>query len=226
MILLILSLFFQLSSSRFAIIAPKNVSIAEKTDITNFLDDKYNKLENTWNLKLNNKITIVIHSTTYEFMRATNAPMFISGIFINNKIHLQPINLLKKKKILYSTLSHELAHAVLNEYSKKGLPVWLNEAFALYFSNEIENLKKKRTLKFKRFSDFDKLLKNKKEDLNTIYYYLALTMQFFINTYSQDKISTLLKTFEKEYPDKTISTALNEPIEKIESSWRTYLLKY
>jgi hypothetical protein len=218
--------FLQAVPSQFNLIVPKNVSIAEKEDIINFIERKSRILEEEWNLKLKDKIKIISYPSVYEFMRNAKASKSNSGIFIENVIHLQPIDLLKRKSLLYPALSHELAHASLYRYSREGLPFWLNESFAIYFSNEISKLKKTKSLKLNHFKDLDRMLKNSKGDLTNIYFYLGLTMQFFINTYSHEKIILLLHSFNKNDPDEVISETLKESIGAIENKWISYLSKF
>jgi hypothetical protein len=217
---------FQFSSSHFIINAPKDVSTSDLENITSYLESKYSELENNWGLKRDSKINIIIFPSVYDYIKTTHSSKEIGGLYYNGKIYLQPISVLSRRRILNSILSHELAHAFLDGYLKSGLPIWLNESFAICFADEISRFKKSGNLKLNHLSDLDRLLKVENKKKSDVYFYLGLTMQFFIKTYSQEKVALLLKSFKGDNPNKVIASVFNEPMEQIERKWRECLGKF
>jgi hypothetical protein len=228
MLILSIWLFFitQFNSPHFIIEHPHNISTTDRDVIIGYLENKYSELENNWGLKVTDKIKINISPTVYDFVKKTHYSKEIGGLYYNGKIYLQPIPVLKRRGVLNSILSHELAHAFLNEYSKNGLPIWLNESFAVYFSNDISRLAKIGHLSLKHFDDLERLLKTENKRKNDVYFYLGLTMQFFIDTYQQQKVALLLRSYNGINREKVFPSVLDEPVEQIEIKWKKYLERF
>jgi stage II sporulation protein D len=82
------------------------------------------------------RIEVVLHKTTQDFAAATGQPAFAAGATRGNRIQLQPPAVLKRRRILDATLSHEYAHAVINALGGERCPRWLVEGLAIRFSGE------------------------------------------------------------------------------------------
>jgi hypothetical protein len=213
----------QFFSSHFIISYPNNIQINKIEIIAEYLENKYNVLANSWKMRKENKIEVIFYSTTYDFLKYTNSQVGLSGKYAGGKMHLQPITLMEKKKILYPTLSHELAHAFLDEYSKNGLPKWLNESFAVYFSDALPRYEPEKKLRLNHFEDLDTYLS--KDDLktkNTVYFYLGLTMQFFMFTFPKVEIVKFLKSFQPGGEDP-YKSSFNTSKKEVEKKWKEYL---
>jgi hypothetical protein len=91
------------------------------------------------------RIEVVLHKTTQDFAAATGQPAFAAGATRGNRIQLQPVTVLKRRRILESTLSHEYAHSVINALGGEQCPRWLVEALAIRFSGEGTLLKTSRS---------------------------------------------------------------------------------
>jgi stage II sporulation protein D (peptidoglycan lytic transglycosylase) len=81
-------------------------------------------------------IDVVIHNTTQEFMAATGQSWWVAGITHGRQIELQPLNILRRRRILNSTLRHEYAHAVIEAIGQGRTPRWLAEGLAIAFASE------------------------------------------------------------------------------------------
>ena len=81
-------------------------------------------------------IGIVIHDSTQSFTAATGQPWFAAGATDGRRIQLQPITVLRRRRILTSTLRHEYAHAVIEEIGGGRAPRWLAEGLAIHFAGE------------------------------------------------------------------------------------------
>jgi hypothetical protein len=91
------------------------------------------------------RIEVVLHKTTQDFAAATGQPAFAAGATRGNRIQLQPVTVLKRRRILESTLSHEYAHSVINALGGEQCPRWLVEGLAIRFSGEGTLLKTSRS---------------------------------------------------------------------------------
>lgn len=89
---------------------------------------------------LRRPIQIVIHATTADFIAATGLSGWSTGAARGDSIHLQPLDILRKRRIFETTLRHELAHAVVEEIGKGGTPRWLAEGLAIHFAGEASTL--------------------------------------------------------------------------------------
>ena len=62
--------------------------------------------------------------------------VYASGFLILNKIELQPFKLLKERRILETTLRHELVHVLIDSIGGGQTPRWLTEGMAIYVAGE------------------------------------------------------------------------------------------
>ena len=81
-------------------------------------------------------VDIVIHETTQAFVSATGLPWWVAGVTHGRRIELQPLGVLRRRRILTSTLRHEYAHAVIESVGQGGAPRWLAEGLAISFAGE------------------------------------------------------------------------------------------
>ncbi|HUI41662.1 MAG TPA: SpoIID/LytB domain-containing protein [Terriglobia bacterium] len=79
---------------------------------------------------------VLTWNTTAEFIRATGEPGWAAGSSDGQSISLQPLATLAGKRILDSTLRHELTHLTLHRLRAPGVPEWFEEGFVLYLTGE------------------------------------------------------------------------------------------
>lgn len=89
---------------------------------------------------LRRPIEIVIHATTADFISATGLSGWSAGAARGDSIHLQPLDILRKRRIFETTLRHELAHVVIEEIGRGRAPRWLAEGLAIHFAGEAATL--------------------------------------------------------------------------------------
>lgn len=81
-------------------------------------------------------LDVVIHGATQSFTAATGQPWFAAGATRGRRIQLQPISVLRRRRILTSTLRHEYAHAVIETIGEGRTSLWLAEGLAIHFAGE------------------------------------------------------------------------------------------
>ena len=81
-------------------------------------------------------VDVVVHETTQDFTAATGQPWWAAGVTHGRRIELQPLSVLRRRRVLTSTLRHEYAHSVIEANGGSGVPRWLAEGLAISFAGE------------------------------------------------------------------------------------------
>lgn len=81
-------------------------------------------------------VDVVIHETTQDFTSATGQSWWVAGVTHGRQIELQPLDVLRRRRILSSTLRHEYTHAVIEAVGEGRAPRWLAEGLAIAFAGE------------------------------------------------------------------------------------------
>lgn len=93
-------------------------------------------------LLLPDMIEVVVHETTQDFIAATGQSWWVAGVTRARRIELPPLGVLRRRRILTSTLRHEYAHAVIEENGQGRTPRWLAEGLAVEFAGEGPSLER------------------------------------------------------------------------------------
>ena len=81
-------------------------------------------------------LEVVFNETTGDFVGRTGMPPWTAAATQKNKIELQPLKLLKQRRILETTLRHELVHVLIEAIGGGQTPRWLTEGMALFLAGE------------------------------------------------------------------------------------------
>ena len=81
-------------------------------------------------------LEIFVNDTTGDFVGRTGQPWWAAAATKGKRIELQPMDVLKRRGVLETTLRHELVHPLIDEISHGRSPRWLAEGFALYLAGE------------------------------------------------------------------------------------------
>ena len=81
-------------------------------------------------------LEIVINETTGDFVGRTGLPAWAAAATKHNTVELQPLKLLKQRRILETTVRHELVHVMIDAIGGGHTPRWLTEGMAVYVAGE------------------------------------------------------------------------------------------
>ena len=81
-------------------------------------------------------VEIFFNETTGDFVGRTGQPPWAAAATRNNKIDLQPLLTLKRRRILETTLRHELVHVIVEVIGRGRTPRWMAEGLALHYADE------------------------------------------------------------------------------------------
>jgi hypothetical protein len=136
-------------SSHFRLIYPRSVDSRESEEVLRLLETNRGELlRRASAAELNVKfpdLEVVFNETTGDFVGRTGMPPWAAAATRKNRIELQPLALLKQRRILETTLRHELAHALIDTLSNGQTPRWLTEGMAIYLAGEGRLLERYRS---------------------------------------------------------------------------------
>jgi hypothetical protein len=81
-------------------------------------------------------LEIYVNETTGDFVGRTGLPAWAAAATRGNRIELQPLATLKRRRILETTLRHELVHTLVDIVGHGRAPRWLAEGLAVHLAGE------------------------------------------------------------------------------------------
>jgi stage II sporulation protein D len=119
-------------------------------------------------------LEIFINETTGDFVGRTGLPYWAAAATRGNQIELQPLGALRRRRILETTLRHELVHTLVDILGHERAPRWLAEGLALYVAGEGPQLARYEPRRGMSIEEIDKQLgysqsMMKPEEMRTLY---------------------------------------------------------
>lgn len=128
-----------ISSEHFSLSYPADVDRRTANQIINTLESARNdylrRASSASTIVNIPRVGIRLNKSTGDFTSRTGQPWWAAAATRDNQIELQPVGVLKQRRVLFTTLRHELAHVMIGSVSKR-TPRWLEEGFALYLAGE------------------------------------------------------------------------------------------
>jgi stage II sporulation protein D len=81
-------------------------------------------------------VEVYVYETTGDFVGATGQPAWVAASTEGRRILLQPLEALRRRGVLATTLRHEFVHAALDAIGHGHAPRWLVEGLAVYAAGE------------------------------------------------------------------------------------------
>jgi stage II sporulation protein D len=133
------SRFLTISSEHFRVTYPADVGRHDADQVLNTLESAradYVRRASAASIAVNMPtLEIRLNESTGDFTARTGQPWWAAAATKGNRIELQPLALLKKRGVLFTSLRHELAHVAIDSIGNRA-PRWLEEGFALYLAGE------------------------------------------------------------------------------------------
>jgi stage II sporulation protein D len=130
----------RLAASHFQLIYPGTIEAREAEHVLSMLEANRSELLRRVTaagiqVRFPN-LEVVINETTGDFVGRTGMPPWAAAATENNRIELQPLPLLKRRRILETTLRHELVHVLVDSIGGGQTPRWLAEGMAVHLAGE------------------------------------------------------------------------------------------
>jgi hypothetical protein len=124
--------------AHFSVVHPRTMDARDTGYVLDLLEhNRADLLERVSNAGIDTHLAnldLIFNASTGDFVARTGMPSWAAAATDKNKIELQPLPLLKQRRILESTLRHELTHAVIDSLGSN--PRWLAEGMAIYLAGE------------------------------------------------------------------------------------------
>lgn len=82
------------------------------------------------------RVDVFVHETTGDFTGATGQPAWVAAVTEGRRIELQPLEVLRRRGIVTTTLRHEYVHAVCEALGRGPAPRWAVEGLASHVAGE------------------------------------------------------------------------------------------
>jgi SpoIID/LytB domain protein len=83
------------------------------------------------------RIEVVLHETTGDFAGATGEPAWVAAVTRGRRVELQPLDVLRRRGVLATTIRHELVHVACEALARgRRAPLWLIEGLAAHVAGE------------------------------------------------------------------------------------------
>lgn len=195
--------------------------------VADYLQADYQYLSKKLGVDLKRSLEVRIYDSVGKFVMETrvNKP-WRGGIYQRRVLSLQPVEALVMRDLFEQTLSYELVHAVLDDVSRMGCPMWLREAFAVYHSGEMANLAEPYGVRVSHFSDLQQDIQEYPDppQRNDVHYVLGKTMKFFVDRFGEGKAFRIFSAYDGySSTEKVFQKVFQQEYSVIEKDWARYV---
>lgn len=219
--------FASISTAEFEIKYQRDVRETDIRMLLDFLQSDRKILATQLGLGGEKKIEVRVYDSVGKFLSETGLKQPWRGAyFTRGVIHTQPITALVQREILETSVTFELALAVLESSGLKGCPRWLRESYAVYHSGEMATLIPAVGVKVSTFSDLDQDIQqySNPPQRGDVHYLLGLTMQYFVDRYGEAKAFSVFKAFDGVKSVETVfKQTFEEEYAKVETAWAAHI---
>ncbi len=129
-----------ISNDHFTVTYPADVDRRNANQVLQTLEvarNEYLHRASSASISVNiSNLAIRLNESTGDFTSRTGQPWWAAAATKGNRVELQPVAILQRRGVLFTTLRHELAHVVIDSVSNNRAPRWLEEGFAIYLAGE------------------------------------------------------------------------------------------
>lgn len=219
--------FASITTAEFDIKYQRDVKEHDVRMLLDFLQNDRKTLTAQLGVSADKKIEVRVYETVGAFLSETGLKQPWRGAyFTRGVIHTQPITALVQRDILETSVTFELALAVLEPSAQKGCPRWLREAYAVYHSGEMSAVTPAVGVKLSSFADLDQDIQQypNPPQRGDVHYILGLTMQFLIERYGEAKAFSVFKAFDGVKLVETVfKQTFEEEYKKLETAWASHI---
>ncbi len=216
-----------LTSDRFDLRSMRGVSEEDARKVLEYLTASYTEIEGQVGLEPRQKLEVRIYDGVGRFLSETGLRKPWRGAYYTRGvIHCQPVAALAARGIFESALRYELARAMLEKAGERGCPLWLREAYAVYYAGEYRGYTAPLGAKLSAFSDLNQDIQTYQDppQRNDVHYMLGHTMVFFIEKYGERKAMGMFRQFDGTRGlEATLKRALGDDLGVVEKSWAKYI---
>lgn len=205
----------------------RGISEAEAQKLVEFLDDEYKAIQSQIGLRPKKKVEVRIYDNVGRYLAEAGLKKPWRGALYNRGIlHCQPPAALEARNILETSLRYELARAMVETAGERGCPLWLREAYAVYYAGAYKQFTPPLGAKLTAFSDLNQDFQTYTEppQRDDVHYMLGHTMSFFIEKFGEKRALGLFRAFDGlQGVDGVMKKSLGQDLPSIEKAWAKFI---
>ena len=213
------------ATAYFKIKYEKSVPLEDIKKLGEALEHQYADAVHRFGLSLNHRIDVYVYNSTVKFRADSRSLIFQDGAVKNGDIFLMSPKVLNREEKLQGVVARVVTRAVLDEVPLS--PPWLRECYSLYAGGDLASFGLPARFKAMGFSDLSEEFSTvqREKDVREIYAKLAVTADFLVNRYGEEKVEALFTNFYAGMTlDEAIENSLAEKIDVVEKAWKIMLM--
>lgn len=219
--------FLSLTTVHFNVKYQGGVGDEQAKKAVEYLEDEYSYLNRKLGVGFDHPLEVRMYESVGRFRAESGAGASSDGAIVNKRVfHIEPLQTLAETKSFEKTISYHLALAMLDEAGRRGCPVWLRQAFAVYHCGEMPDLDPPVGVRVTHFADLDQDIQQytTPPQRDDVHYVLGLTMKFFVDRCGEPQAFGIFRAFTgASTADEVIAKAFGRAYDAIEKEWSEYI---